>query len=160
MAINLGTDLKGRIVTAQDAWAITKEEAANINVALRLAVTKSESRKNIIYDATGQNLNLYTRIIRNLKVKGYDVQVYYVDVNLKVTKERVTNRAEINGRFIAKKAMDEMYYQSKGNFRSIAAEADSAFILDNRETPPPKVASQFDKGKCIGGEDYLNRRKF
>lgn len=99
-------------------------------------------------------------MIKHLKCKGYDVQVYYLDVDFEKSKERVKSRAEVEGRFIPEKAQHDMYYASRKNFRKIASLSDTAVLLDNRGTFPPKTAARYNKGKLQEGKEYLKARKF
>lgn len=157
-ATNLGQDENGSMITAKDAFKIAKVEAIYLNTDLRRKV--QQSRRNMIYDATGQNLNHYLNMIEQTKREGYDVQVYYVDVELDQVKQRAKDRAEVNGRFISDKELDDMYNGSKANFQKIAAQANSASILDNRGKPPPNVATRYKNGMIIEGADYLTNRGF
>ena len=156
-AINLGTDPNGKIITAKNACLITREEAGDITTSLRQEVISS--RRNMIYDGTGQNFPLYKKMIEKLKAEGYEVQVYYLDIDVEQAKQRAKDRAEVVGRLVPEDVVVSIYHNAKANFKSIAALADTAVLFDNR-SPPPKQACKYEEGTLVEGQQYLSQKGF
>ncbi|CRX37668.1 zeta toxin family protein [Estrella lausannensis] len=156
-AINLGTDKDGKIITAKDACLITRDEANDITSSLRNEVIAS--RRNLIYDGTGQNFSLYQKMIAKLKEDGYDVQLYYVDIDVDQAKQRAKDRAERVGRSIPDHVIESIHGNAKANFQKIAKLADTAVLFDNRN-PPPQQACKYEHGSLTEGQQYLDQKGF
>lgn len=156
-AINLGFDRDGKIISAKNACEIARNEATEITVALREEVI--DSRRNLVYDGTGQNYSLYKYLIEKLKNKGYKVKIYYIDVDLEQSKSRVKNRAQNTGRLIPDHVIESIYKNAKKNFQSIALLGHKAVIMDNRLLPGRRV-SKFVNGALVEGGDYLAQKGF
>lgn len=156
-AINLGTDDEGRIITAKDACLITRDEANDITSSLRDEVIST--RRNLIYDGTGQSYPLYAKMINKLKSDGYDVQVYYLDIDLDEAQKRAKNRAEAVGRLIPEDVIESIHTKAKANFYSIAALAHTGILMDSRSFPPKEVC-KFEGGELVTGAQYLADNDF
>lgn len=140
---------------ARDAANIVHEESSYLGKQVRKEAISN--RQNIIYDGTGGNVDSYRTMIKDLKSKGYHVELLMPHAPLDIVLSRALTRAERMGRFVRPSIIKEVHSVVPSNFRSLGKEADG-FKLYSTDNVGMKLVWSKSQGKeVIHDEVYVNQ---
>lgn len=142
-AIGVGT--KTFPVSAINAAPMTHEESSYLAKQIRAEAVLS--RKNFIFDGTGNDLGKYQKFVTDLKGAGYHVQVLMSDLTPEEGMKRAGLRAEQTGRVVDQAFARNSYDMVPRNFEPISGKADEFYLFDNHGKTPRLVWSRDLSGK-------------
>lgn len=135
----------GETVTARDAAFMVHEESSDVAHSV-LARALNEGY-NVVVDGTGKNADNHIETIKDLKRRGYRVQLVMPDVDIEGpdgAAARAVARAERSGRFVpmgppppgTPDILRDIHMQIPVNFERVARECDEFTLFDGRGFPP------------------------
>ena len=130
LGVRINTD---EIVRNIGDWRSNQDQVRAGKMALKLR--KECVEKNISFNQettlTGKNI---IKSIKEIKLKGYIIHIYYVGVNSpEIAKQRVKNRVKRGGHDIPESVIEKRYVETLENLKIILPLVDYAKIYDNSE---------------------------
>lgn len=107
------------------------------DVTKNVALQAIANRRNLLFDATGNNSAEYLTLISkmrqqgNANQKGYHITLAMVHLSPDEGVKRVAERAKQTGREIPENIVRDMYHWVPQNFPTIANQVDQAYLFDN-----------------------------
>jgi predicted ABC-type ATPase len=101
------------------------------NITKSIVDSAITTRRNLLYDGTGGNLQEYSRMIANLKKVGYHVKLVMTHISVNEGLKRVAERAAATGRDIPTDVVKDMYKWVPINFPVLVSQVDNAYLFDN-----------------------------
>jgi len=141
----------------KSAAAAVHEESSMVAKALRAAAM--EQRRDLIFDGTGRNADSYTKLIKELKAKGYEVHVMMTDLDADEGVKRANVRAERTGRWVNEEFVRDCYQSIPPNFERVARAADGFELYDKHGGPgEDRVVWSKSEGKeTVFDQEYKDR---
>jgi predicted ABC-type ATPase/predicted double-glycine peptidase len=122
----------GPRTAARDAAYMAHEESSFIAKRIRdQAITE---HKNVVIDGTGAKVEKFVDLIKTMKSKGYQVKVFYPDLDVEEGLTRANDRAQKSGRMVPEPVVRDIYSKIATNFQRIVKEADEFAMFDARPT--------------------------
>jgi len=112
-----------------EAADIVHEESSDIALLLLEASIKDELP--LIYDGTMKNIDKYNEIIRDLKSKGYTIQIVAVDASVEVAYDRAKKRYMESGRVVEREVVENSNYLVAAAFQALCKKVDMYMVLEN-----------------------------
>lgn len=144
------------------AAKIVHDESSDISKNL-LSICILEE-KNLIYDGTMKNKEKYSRIISELKKKGYKVTIVVVDVPLEIAKERNEIRFLKTQRLVPLDELEKSHREVPSTFIQLKDSVDEYLVIDMRGDKDPfeYIATKVDGIEKVQNEEkykeFLNKR--
>ena len=127
---------------ARNAASLAHTESAQ--VAEQVREEASEQRKNFVFHGVRGDPEYYREFMEDLNKKGYEVNVVYMWMpDVDESKRRADRRAEITGRRVPHRVIDDASRVVTPNFKGIEDLAAKAYVYDARSTRP-KIAWKRD----------------
>ena len=140
---------------ARDAGGITHEEGKHI--AERVWAEALDQNKSVLYDATGSWIGQYRDKIRDLRERGYEVNLVMPDVSVDEALRRVRERFRATGRTVPERAVREVAEYVAYNFRKLRHEVDGFMLFDNGGDAPRLVWEAKGGEETVHDESYVER---
>ena len=112
-----------------------------------------ETRRNLLYDGTGGNLQEYEGMINALHKSSYHVKLVMTHISVDEGLKRVAERAAITGRAIPDAVVKDMYQWVPRNFPTLAQKADQAYLYDNMVPKGQSPKLVWEKGDGVTLKD-------
>jgi predicted ABC-type ATPase len=154
-------DVKEHLPEYREAVSARAQNAANLahaesaQLAANILETSIQSRRNLIYDGTGQVKSTYLTMILDLKARGYSVKLVMVHTKVDEAVKRTASRGAETGRFVPEKTVRDIHRAVPKNFAELAAEADEAELYDNSGRAPRRIWSKSGGAETIHDEHAL-----
>lgn len=140
---------------AKDAAGVTHEEGKLL--ANRVWDGALEQNKSVLYDATGSWPERYMRMIRQLRKRGYEVQLIMPDLPVEESLQRVQKRFEDTGRNVPESAVRNVDRVVPYSFRKLRHAADGFLLFDNSGSAPRLVWEGKGGDETVHDEQYVRR---
>lgn len=138
---------------ARDAAGVTHEEGKLI--ANRVWEGSLDQNKSVLYDATGSWPERYMRMIRQLRKRGYEVQLIMPDLSVDESLRRVQKRFEDTGRNVPESAVRNVDRVVPYSFRKLRHEVDGFLLFDNSGDGPRLVWEGKGGEETVHDEQYI-----
>jgi predicted ABC-type ATPase len=109
------------------AWHAHAESSDVAKTIMREAI---KNGNHLIVDGTGRDTKSFLAKMDMLKAAGYTVHVAMPHLPVEQGMKRMSDRAQVNGRYVPDHIVKEAYQTIPKNFSTIAARADSAKLYD------------------------------
>ena len=140
---------------ARDAAGVTHEEGKLI--ANRVWRGALDQNKSVLYDATGSWPQVYMRMIRQLRKRGYQVHLIMPDLPVEESLRRVRKRFEDTGRNVPERAVRNVDAVVQYSFRKLRHEVDGFLLFDNSGTEPRLIWEGKGGEETVHDEQYVRR---
>ncbi|MCM3093821.1 zeta toxin family protein [Cytobacillus sp. FSL R5-0377] len=131
-------------VDVEAAAAYVHDESSDI--AEKLLQACILSKRNFIYDGTMKNFVKYDAIIKKLKMSGYSVLAFAVDVPIDVALERIKIRAEAEKRHVNPEIAIESHLRFVQTFLRLKELFDEYTLFDNTGDEVEVIAYKDEDG--------------
>lgn len=112
---------------AKNAAHIVHDESAYLVEQMRAKAI--QSRKCLIADGTGSNLEIWEKLIKDLKHNGYRVHLLMADLPPDECKQRIVERAERTGRYVPPAVVDALAPKIQQNFMKLKDLSDTTMLF-------------------------------
>jgi predicted ABC-type ATPase len=127
------------------------EESSGIAKSLRARAI--EQGKHVVIDGTMKDPIKYSKLIQDLKKKGYKVNLFMVDIDIDQAIHFAGKRAEKTGRWVPPELMREIYPACRKSFLNLKDHADDFKVFCRRQGTPDLV---WDKETGIRDHHRVN----
>lgn len=112
-----------------EAADIVHEESSDI--ALLLLKSSIKDELPLIYDGTMKNIDKYNGTLRDLKSKGYTIQIVAVDASVEVAYDRAKKRYMESGRVVEREVVENSNHLVARAFQALRDKVDMYIVLEN-----------------------------
>jgi predicted ABC-type ATPase len=137
--------------SARNAAVMVHEESSGIAKSLRARAI--EQGKHVVIDGTMKDPIKYSKLIQDLKKKGYKVNLFMVDIDIDQAIHFAGKRAEKTGRWVPPELMREIYPACRKSFLNLKDHADDFKVFCRRQGTPDLV---WDKETGIRDHHRVN----
>lgn len=148
-----------RGVKAGDKNIANTVHARSKDVTKFVATQAIAGRRNLLFDATGNNTAEYMALITAMRQKNYQITLAMVHISPDEGVKRVAERARQTGREIPENVVRDMYHWVPRNFPTLANLVDHAYLFNNMvpQGQPPFIVWETSDGTNLQPEhlDYV-----
>lgn len=109
----------------------TKVHQQSKDVAQGMAFNAINTRRNLLFDASGGDLGEYLMLIGIMRPQDYHITLAMTHISVDEGLKRIAERAVVSGRSIPDDKVRDVYKWVPKNFSQVVQKVDQAYLFDN-----------------------------